>query len=539
MTDRRPVPTDPRDDHEVWELVAMLPVPAAAHDFLPRLQERIAAPPGATTLPPGRAARARSGSHRRLLASVAAVAAAAAVFAFVVLPAIRGAATATAADMLASMNAAAGSAKTVRLRIVEGFAPAASASPQSASGGEPAPSLRKDTSEELTLSTAGDFLAKQTLWSEAIPAPDGSPLFPARWLKSVFGYDARRHELRIHTTNGYQSTVLRPAWATDPTRWELFYLRYQAAASSLRAQLAEADPATPVTATTYLGRPAWHVVIQGAWPEDRIAVTVDKATGLLMARERTLTWADGRRVVSFLRVTRLEVDPRLPAGWQIVPLLTRTTPTMQSNLYVDEGTRFGTPEQVAARSWPTLPLVPRWAPAGYRLTDVANAVYEDPRPDHENPWRGRVVRIEPDGRVPGVVRSRRTGLSDCEQGVLVRFRRGFASFVVEISPKLPGEPGMGSLTRDTRPTVQDVTLTGGYLKGARARTWISAAQLPVHHISGNSMMTESDGPTLLTYSDRSMITIYGDLTRQELIDVANSLTVYGDVNRPLPAGYGD
>ena len=67
----------------------------------------------------------------------------------------------------------------------------------------------------------------------------------------------------------------------------------------------------------------------------------------------------------------------------------------------------------------------------------------------------------------------------------------------------------------------------------------AAALLPVSHISGNSMMTEDNGPTLLTYSDRSMITIYGDLTRQELIDVANSLTVYGDVNRPLPAGYGD
>lgn len=64
----------------------------------------------------------------------------------------------------------------------------------------------------------------------------------------------------------------------------------------------------------------------------------------------------------------------------------------------------------------------------------------------------------------------------------------------------------------------------GYLEGARARTWISP------YFVG--------GPTLITYSDRSRITITGDLTRQELIDVANSFKAYGDVERPLPKGYG-
>jgi hypothetical protein len=98
---------------------------------------------------------------------------------------------------------------------------------------------------------------------------------------------------------------------------------------------------------------------------------------------------------------------------------------------------------------------------------------------------------------------------------------------------------MGKLTKVDRLTEQDVTLTGGFLKGARARTWISSADLPFSHVNGNSMFTSEDGPTLLTYSDRSMITICGDLTRQELIAVANSLKVYGDVAKPLPAGYGD
>ena len=81
-------------------------------------------------------------------------------------------------------------------------------------------------------------------------------------------------------------------------------------------------------------------------------------------------------------------------------------------------------------------------------------------------------------------------------------------------------------------------MTGGALKGARARTWIASAMLPVARLNGDSIYVKSEGPTLLTYSDRSQVVIYGDLTRQELIDVANSLRVYGDVGRPLPEGYG-
>ena len=72
---------------------------------------------------------------------------------------------------------------------------------------------------------------------------------------------------------------------------------------------------------------------------------------------------------------------------------------------------------------------------------------------------------------------------------------------------------------------QDVMLTGGYLKGAQARAWISP-------YFGN-------GPTLVVSTDRSRITITGDLTRQELLDVANSFKAVGDVDKPLPKGYGE
>ena len=45
-------------------------------------------------------------------------------------------------------------------------------------------------------------------------------------------------------------------------------------------------------------------------------------------------------------------------------------------------------------------------------------------------------------------------------------------------------------------------------------------------------------PQLITYSDRSKIVITGDLTRDELVKVAESMKVYGDEDKPLMPGFG-
>ena len=95
--------------------------------------------------------------------------------------------------------------------------------------------------------------------------------------------------------------------------------------------------------------------------------TVDQATGLLVAASCSVE-ADGKPLPwdQDLHVTSLELDPALAPGWQ------RPTAPVARPMLVDDGTRFGTPEEVAKLSWPTLPLIPQWAPAGYRLTDVAS-----------------------------------------------------------------------------------------------------------------------------------------------------------------------
>ena len=504
MTDLRSIPDDPRDDRELWDLVAAIPVPKAADDFLPWLRVGLERDASLTASPAP--AHARRGL-RRLLVGVAALAAAAVVFALVVFPAMRGAPTATAADMLASMGKAAGGAQVVRLSFTEGIA----------GGDQASEPLSPRANEQLTLSTSGDVRYSATGTPQDVP---GKGTFTTTEIQT---YDERRHEQRQLDTvvpdDGASMLVIeRPSWGSSILEvWTFEY--FEALADSLRAWLAEGDPNAPVGETTYLGRPAWHADLKERMPGSdsgspdgllvHWSVTVDKATGLLLASD----FGSGPGRLSF-RVTRLEIDPKLPAGWQSIPK------TGQKRIGIDDvGTRFGSPEEIARTAWPTLVLVPQWAPAGYRLTDVATTDF-----------RGMVESTKDKSRLVYLSRHdpreyywQMTSIDASVQRVMVRYRRGFSSFVVEIRPLLRGDNTPRHF-RTGRLSGEDVTLSAGYLKGRRARTYIAPYL--------------GQGPTLITYSDRSMITITGDLTRQELIDVAGSLKAYGDAGRPLPSRYG-
>ena len=137
MTDGRRFPDEPRADRELWDLVAAIPVAPAGDDFMPRLATSLAGTSeiwpdrgrGTIVLPGHAVTRERRRFPIRLFIVAATVAAAGAILAFAVLPALRGTDTATAADMLASMDSASEGARIVRLRIVEGLVPVASPSP--------------------------------------------------------------------------------------------------------------------------------------------------------------------------------------------------------------------------------------------------------------------------------------------------------------------------------------------------------------------------------------------------------------------------
>jgi hypothetical protein len=540
MTDLRSIPDDPRDDRSLWDLVAGISVPAAAPDFQLRLQTRLAAAALAGPAPGGGAAvgvtlpgpRVEPRRRRRrvsLIVAAAAVAAMAAVFAFAVMPALRGTDTATAADMLASMNSAGGDVQLVRLHIVSGIVASPHTSPAPGVIDPQTPQLKWKTTTDLTLSSDGDLRASEV---RALPGTNRT--------SGAYGYDQRRHELRVASPSSSDGLiVLRPAWSTDVPAIPVSYLEYQSSANSVRALLAEADPTMPVTETSYLGRPAWQarLVLDEALTE---IVVVDRATGLLLASDGVNPRAKGDELIYCLRVTSLDSDPRLPADWQVVPLLKKRTPQLRWNYFHDEGTRFGSPESVAVRSWPTLPLIPEWVPAGYRRTDVATSVQGDPRPAHENDnsWHfSNVLVRRPHESTPGVGISKRLALRRCDQSVRALFRRGFDTFTVTVSPR-SGVRSIADVTA-TGPGWRDVVLTGGYLKGVAARTWLTADAFVYQTEGARLSRQDSQGPTLLTYNDRWRVVITGDLTRQELIDVADSLKVYGDVDKPLPAGYAE
>ena len=505
--------------------LASIPLPELSRDYYARLGERLV-----ELQPVARPARERS-RLLRLAIATAAVAAAVALAVFTVLPALRSPETATAAEMLASMEVASADPRVVRLTITEQRAPLAAASPSSGSGAA-GKSRPLAVSEQLTLSSSGDV--RYTAVREHL---DGMGTRVVT--ETLETYDAGRHTMmrrgETHVAEGETppdpdpyaaprpATVIveRPSWGT--TVFSTFLLaNFQALSNSLRAALAESDPGTPVRLTTYLGRPAWQAALRETLPSaggGGIAVewdvTVDRGTGLLVASE--LKPASGHDLPAGLarsfRVTRLEVDPDLPAAWQRIE-----TSGVDEVAIFDPGTRFGTVETVAARAWPTLVLIPADVPAGYRLADVATRDYEGME-KAPGDLSTRVELRRSDPRTSATVREH---VDASTQRVMVRYRRGLSTFVIAIRPLGSG----GSTGKSSgRPGAETVELGAGFLKGAQALLWVS----PYF----------GDGPTLSVRSDRSRITITGDLTRQELLDAANSLTAHGDAGRPLPEGYGE
>ena len=485
---------DQRDPQLSALLRATVDAPPLRPGFHEELEARLQTAAAVVTTVPARRRRVRP---LRLLAA-ASVAVAAAIFAFAVLPALRGGDTATAGDVLAAMTASSGGAQTVRLHVVSTTAVTGT--------GADAPGHRSNEKADLTLSIAGDSLA---LLESASSWKDSDGVWRSVTSSRTTGYDQSLHESRAFATAGTAKkgmTIRRPTWQSDWIAVGENAETYSSLSASLRAAVAQTDPSLPVEESTYLGRPAWHGVftVRERWGMDEIpmvfrwSATVDQATGLLVAASCTIE-ANGERLPlnQDLRVTSLELDPALEPGWQ------RPTASEGKTTIVDDGTRFGTPDEVAELSWPTLPLIPQWAPAGSRLTDVASA----------GSGAARVVRRSE----TLVVRRVKEPLGS--PTVLVRFRRGFSSFIVQISPKTFGETVSGK---------PDVILSAGYLKGQPAVFGDDAS---------DGTQTGISAPTLITYSDRSKVVITGDLTRDELIKVAESMKVYGDVDKPLMPGY--
>jgi hypothetical protein len=248
----------------------------------------------------------------------------------------------------------------------------------------------------------------------------------------------------------------------------------------VRALLAAQDPR--VRETTYEGRPAWQIDVpvptNAIYADaDRFDIVVDQETGIPV---RVVATLDGK-FRSELRVKDLAINDALDPD----EFTLRFPPDVNVERS-DLGFEHVQLDQVSGVVG-YAPLVPASIPEGYRLAEVAVA----PRSQQTgveggNPISRNVVSL-----------SYRRGL---DQFIVTTRLRHVAGFPDDWSDPL----GTGEGFRDEP---EKITLEGGELSGLTADLLIVPRNLP----------------HLWTLTDRLVVTVSGDLSRAELISVAESL----------------
>lgn len=260
--------------------------------------------------------------------------------------------------------------------------------------------------------------------------------------------------------------------------------------SLVRAFLAAEDPR--VVETTYEGRPAWRLEVD-AVPNalayglsgDHFAVTVDRRTSVPV---EILETNEGR-FVREMRISGLEVDRELAPG-----TFTFRFPRGAEVNRVDHGFRRVPLAEVDDRIG-YAPLVPSWVPEGYRLTEVAVADEAGPTgAEAANPPSENVVSL-----------SYRRGLDQFLVTTRLAEPSGLSSVEGLPAAEIWGDPlatGEGYLDRPER-----VRVRRGALRGVELSLLIVPRNIP--HV--------------WALTDELVVTVGGDLSRAELLRIAESL----------------
>jgi hypothetical protein len=256
----------------------------------------------------------------------------------------------------------------------------------------------------------------------------------------------------------------------------------------VRALLAASDP--HVTETTYEGRAAWKLDIAATPNEivpelsgDHFEITVDKETGFPL---RVVETKSGK-FLDEIRIEDLEIDPKLTAS----DFTIRFPPGAKVDR-TDNGFRRVRLDQVAGVVG-YAPLVPGDVPRGYELTEIAVAKKGSP--------------TGAEGGNPSV------------NVVSLAYRRGLDRFIVTTRLSrvpVPGEPEhtLEELWGDPlatgegyRDEPERVRLAGGALAGVEA----------------GLLIVPRNTPHIWALTDKLVVTVAGDLSRAELLAVAESL----------------
>jgi hypothetical protein len=253
----------------------------------------------------------------------------------------------------------------------------------------------------------------------------------------------------------------------------------------VRALLAANDPG--VRETTHDGRPAWQLEVRAQVsrlvPEssgDRFSIWVDQQTGIPVR----VVEQKGGRVLDELRIEKLVVDQPLPRR-----LFTLPFPEGGEITRSDEGFRRVELGEVAGAVGYD-PLVPAWLPAGYELAEVA---------------------VAPGSGVPTGVEGGNPPSTDV---VSLAYRRGLDRFLV--TTRLRHVSGFADVWSDPlatgegiRDRPEPVRLQRGALSGVEA----------------NLLIVPRNTPHIWALADELVVTVSGDLSRTQLVRVAESLVV--------------
>jgi outer membrane lipoprotein-sorting protein len=320
----------------------------------------------------------------------------------------------------------------------------------------------------FTLSAEGDFRLAGPARGEVIAYDAASGVVRSAQRSASAGGDTLFYAVRRGVAPGLPDHG-PPGWAL-PDEFAAF----------VRAALAAGDPR--VRDVVYEGRPAWELVVDARpnaiVPElsgDRFRITVDRETAVPVRVQETRRGAFLREI----RIEQLAVDPALPPDVFEVDF-----PPGAEVLRMDDGFRRVGLDDVADVAG-YAPLVPGWIPDGYELAEVAVA-----------------EEAGPTGTEAGNPRSRGV--------VSLSYRRGFDQFLVTTRLADPGPGAWGDPLATGEGFVdhpEAVTLSQGALEGADAELVIAPRGVP--HLWG--------------IADGLVVTVGGDLGRDELVRVAESL----------------
>ncbi|MGH3039586.1 MAG: hypothetical protein ACRDLZ_09330 [Gaiellaceae bacterium] len=299
-------------------------------------------------------------------------------------------------------------------------------------------------------------------------------------------YDARRAAERIYIRDedGTISAAVRrglaPGWPDPaPSDW----LLPGEFGALVRTFLAARDPS--LRETTYDGRPAWRLEVEaipsGIAPEltgDRFAITVDRGTG--MPVEVTETFRDEFR--RHIRIEKLAVDPPVDRDSFTLEFPPEAKPNdLEHGFQRVELDQVG---QIVGYD----PLVPAWLPEGFRPAEVA---------------------VHPGMGSPTGVEASNPPSTDV---VSLSYRRGLDQVLVTTrSRDVAGWPDSWTDPLATGEGYRDrperLALGRGALSGVEAKL----------------LLVPRNVPHLWALGDELVVTVSGDLSRAELVRVAESL----------------